>query len=80
LQLWKGRTIPAYSVRATPHATISTPIEWSEVEHGFDPTDFTIRTIPQRLKQKGDLFSPITTQKSKYEQEIDTVLSFLKNN
>lgn len=60
LQNHKGQTIvSAYSVRGRPHATVSTPLLWKEVKHGLDPADFTIRTVPKRLSQKGDLFKPI---------------------
>jgi bifunctional non-homologous end joining protein LigD len=51
----------AYSVRARPYATVSTPLLWKEVKHGLDPRDFTIKTVPNRLK-KGDLFRGVLTK------------------
>lgn len=60
LQNSAGQTIAApYSLRPTPEATVSTPLEWKEVRRGLDPTRFTIRTIMPRLKKKGDLFKGI---------------------
>src|SRR5204862_1822399 len=50
----KDRTIAsAYSVRPTPDARVSTPLEWNEVE-GCDPAAFTIATIPERFAKIGD--------------------------
>jgi bifunctional non-homologous end joining protein LigD len=50
----KDRTIAsAYSVRPTPDARVSTPLEWGEVPD-CDPADFTLRTVPARLAARGD--------------------------
>ena len=55
-----GQTMAApYSVRPRPHAPVSTPLEWSEVKPGLDPTSFTMITMPKRLEKKGDLFLPV---------------------
>jgi bifunctional non-homologous end joining protein LigD len=37
-----------YSLRPTPDATVSTPLEWSEVKKGINPTDYTISTVANR--------------------------------
>jgi DNA ligase D len=44
----------AYSVRGNPHATVSTPISWGELDDGLDPQDFTIATVPARFARIGD--------------------------
>lgn len=60
LQNEKGQTmVCAYSVRGTTHPTVSTPLLWKEVKHSLDPQQFTIRNIPKRVSQKGDLFKGI---------------------
>jgi bifunctional non-homologous end joining protein LigD len=50
----RDRTIAgAYSVRPTPEATVSAPIEWGELSD-CDPRDFTLATMPARFAQIGD--------------------------
>ena len=48
----------AYSVRGVPDARVSTPIRWDEVDD-VDPADFTIRTVPARFAELGDLHAGI---------------------
>jgi bifunctional non-homologous end joining protein LigD len=56
-----GKSIVApYSVRAKPGATVSTPLRWEEVRaQTIRPTDFTLRTLRDRLEQVGYLFAPM---------------------
>jgi len=63
LQNRKGQTIAApYCVRPRPHATISTPLEWNEVNHHLSPGMFTMDNIKTRLAKKGDLWGNVLTQ------------------
>ena len=48
----------AYSVRGNARATVSTPLEWSEIDDAL-PDDFTINTVPARYAAKGDLHAGI---------------------
>jgi bifunctional non-homologous end joining protein LigD len=50
----KDRTVAsAYSVRPTPDARVSTPLNWDEVAD-CRPEAFTIGTVPERFAQLGD--------------------------
>lgn len=49
----------AYSLRPKPGATVSTPLHWDEVKKGLQMKDFTIKNVPDRLKETGDLFKPV---------------------
>ncbi len=46
-------TCSAYSVRPLPDARVSTPLHWHEVG-ACDPADFTVLTVPKRLREIGD--------------------------
>jgi bifunctional non-homologous end joining protein LigD len=60
LQNIEGKTLAcAYSARASEYAGASTPLSWAEVHRGVDRRDFTIATLPARLKEIGDLWKPI---------------------
>ena len=51
LQNGHGKLLVApFSVRPVPGATVSTPLEWREVNRRLDIRAFTIRTLPERLK------------------------------
>ena len=47
----KDRTVAAaYSVRPTPDARVSAPLDWDEIDD-CDPADFTLATMPARFAQ-----------------------------
>ena len=50
----RDRTIAsAYSPRPLPHAPVSTPLTWDELD-GIDPTGLTVRTVPGLVADRGD--------------------------
>ena len=58
-----GKTVVApYSLRGFEGAPVSTPLRWSEVKPGLDPRQLNLKTMPQRLREMGDLFAPALTQ------------------
>jgi bifunctional non-homologous end joining protein LigD len=64
LQNGFGKTLAsAYSVRASSFAGVSTPLAWSELDGKLDARDFTIRTLPARLRDAGDLWAGLRKAK-----------------
>jgi bifunctional non-homologous end joining protein LigD len=57
-------TVCVYSLRARERPTVSTPLEWSEVEAAHDAGDadalvFEAADVLDRIGDKGDLFEPV---------------------
>jgi DNA ligase D len=68
----RDRTIAgAYSPRALGHAPVSCPISWDELESA-DPKNFTILTVPDRLKTVGDPWADMKDKPGK----IDVLLEW----
>jgi bifunctional non-homologous end joining protein LigD len=62
LQNIEGKTLAcAYSARGSAFAGASAPLTWDEVDAGVDPRDFTIRTLPGRVREVGDLWEGLRT-------------------
>jgi DNA primase len=61
----------AYSVRGNQQGTVSTPITWDEVAD-VEPRDFTIRTVPARFAELGDLHATIDDT----AHRLDTLLEW----
>jgi bifunctional non-homologous end joining protein LigD len=54
-----------YSLRPTPEASVSTPLEWSEVQKGINPSNYIIFTVNNR---KQDPWKGIFDSKGKLEK------------
>jgi bifunctional non-homologous end joining protein LigD len=64
LQNIEGKTLAcAYSARGSDYAGASTPLTWAEIDDGLDRRNFTIRTLPARLEEVGDLWADLRTAK-----------------
>jgi DNA ligase D len=67
----RDRTVvSAYSVRARPHAPVSTPLTWEELEDA-DPAGFDIRTVPARFAELGDVHAAIDDRAHSIETLLD---------
>ncbi|HEY9522210.1 MAG TPA: non-homologous end-joining DNA ligase [Thermopolyspora sp.] len=67
----RDRTVAsAYSVRAQPHAPVSTPLTWAELADA-DPRDFDIRTVPPRFAALGDVHAAIDDRAFSIEPLLD---------
>jgi DNA primase len=49
----------AWSVRARPGAQVSTPFAWEELD-AIEPDPLTIATVPERVRDGGDPWAPMT--------------------
>jgi bifunctional non-homologous end joining protein LigD len=72
MQNARGKSVVApYSVRPKAGATVSAPLEWKEVEgKKIRLQDFTIKTMPRRIKQKGDLFAEMLRNQQEIEKHL----------
>ncbi|TXD81563.1 DNA ligase D [Subsaximicrobium wynnwilliamsii] len=74
LQNRKGQTIiAAYSLRAKPLATVSTPLNWEEVKTGLKVEQFTIDSVPKRMLKNKDVFLGILEEGIAMGEAIDAL-------
>src|SRR2546422_6430854 len=75
----KDRTVAsAWSVRPTPDARVSMPLDWDEVAD-CDPTAFTLLTAPKRFAERGNAAAGLERWKARHPEaakrlEVDDVL------
>jgi bifunctional non-homologous end joining protein LigD len=67
-------TVCVYSLRAKEQPTVSTPLEWEEVEAALEAGDsqalvFDHAAVLERVAAKGDLFAPLLSE----EQELPAI-------
>lgn len=63
-------TVCVYSLRAKDHPTVSTPVDWKEVEGALKRQDadclsFVSEEVIQRVARHGDVFAPVLKLKQK---------------
>jgi bifunctional non-homologous end joining protein LigD len=67
-------TVAVYSLRAKERPTVSTPVEWKEVERALkredpDALTFEAKDVLKRVEKRGDLFAPVAVLKQKLAEE-----------
>jgi bifunctional non-homologous end joining protein LigD len=75
LQNGRGKLLAApYCARPRPGATVSTPLDWKEVNGRLDLGAFTVRTVPARLnqmrKRKSDPLLPVLGEAPDLERSL----------
>jgi bifunctional non-homologous end joining protein LigD len=69
-----GANISAvYSLRPEAGATVSTPLEWEEVEAGVTPRDFRIENVWERFGALGDLFEGVRASPQELGPALEAV-------
>lgn len=64
LQNVRGQLIAApLSVRPRPGAPVSMPLRWTQVTKRLDPGRWNLRTAPRRLREKGDPFRGVLSER-----------------
>ncbi len=75
LQNKQGQTLVApYSVRPREFGTVSTPLEWREVNERLKITDFDLKTVPERVHKIGDLWKSVLGKGLDMEKAIEKML------
>jgi bifunctional non-homologous end joining protein LigD len=62
---WGSTLASVYSVRPTPLATVSTPLEWTEVMRGARIEDFRLDSVRDRIAKVGDLWKPLLASRGR---------------
>ena len=59
-----------YCVRPSGQPTVSTPLEWKELNDKLNPKNFDIHNILERIKKKGDLFEGVMDERIRKKNSI----------
>lgn len=62
----------AFSVRPTPEAGVSWPVTWKELEAGFDPLAFNLKTVPDLIKGRRDPWRTLLDKPQRLEKALAT--------
>lgn len=75
----KGQTVASvYSLRPKQGATVSTPLQWEELEDNLDPKIFNIKSIFPRLEKIGDLFKGVLADDIDMDDSMLKLAKYIK--
>lgn len=72
--------VAPYAVRARQEASVATPVDWSEVETGVNPRDWTIQNLPQRMTQRDDPWKDLSDHPQNLQSKRDKLRELLAAN
>ena len=68
---WSATHASVYAVRSKPGAPVSAPCTWEELESGtVGPRTFTLKNMPARVKDVGDLWSSMRKRRRSLERPL----------
>jgi bifunctional non-homologous end joining protein LigD len=74
----EGRPLAAvYSVRAFPQAPVSAPLLPRELRPSLRPEKFNLKSMPARIREKGDLWANFWTSRQKIESAVEKLSSLV---
>ena len=68
-----------YSLRPKPGATVSMPLDWSEVRRGLTMKGFTIYNAIGRLKEAGDIFKGVLGEGIDIQRALRKIYNLLNS-
>ena len=68
----RGQSLASvYSVRAFPHAPVSAPLKTSELAPALLPSKWNLKSMPERMKQVGDLWAEFWSKRQSLEKLLE---------
>lgn len=74
---YSDRLAVAYCCRPAHHPTVSTPLDWKELNDNIDPKQFTFEAILNRLKKKGDIWKSLLNEDIRKKNGTILIKNFL---
>ncbi len=69
----KATLASPYSVRPKPGATISMPLDWTEIKKGLKMSQFNMLNALALIRERGDIFKPVLEKGIDMEKVLQTI-------